>query len=177
MKKIIFLIIIILIVYIFQFNSLYFISSLSSLINPFLIISVLLLLFYNLKFSLIWVLIGAFLLDLYSLNFFGLYLIAYSLTIYAVNFFFKRFFTNRSFYSFIILSMISTFSYFLFLSGFSQFFRFFNLAAYAIRINGTYILSIFFQILINASITGLVYFFALYVNDRLKANFILKKQY
>ncbi|MFA5070147.1 MAG: hypothetical protein WC528_02595 [Patescibacteria group bacterium] len=177
MKRIFFLVILIILVLIFQLNILYFISSLSSLINPFLIIAVLLLLLYDLKISFFWVLVGAFLIDIYSINFFGLYLITYVLTIYVANFFFKRFFTNRSLYSFIIISMIATISYFVFLAGFSQLFYYIHISPYSLRLDHIFFLSVLYQTMINAFIMGLAYFIALYVSDHLKANFIFKKQF
>lgn len=50
-------------------------------------------------------------LDLYSFNFFGLYLFIFCLTVILVNWILKAWLTNRSLYSFLLLMLIATLAF------------------------------------------------------------------
>lgn len=58
-----------------------------------------------------WALGGGLFLELYSGSVFGLTTLSLLLTVIGINFLFNNFFTNRSFYSLMILGFIATFIY------------------------------------------------------------------
>jgi hypothetical protein len=80
-------------------------------LNLILLVLILLLFFLNYKTTLLIMLIGGFLLDVYSFNFFGIYMLTVFLTVVASDFLLTNFFTNRSTYSFLALTGLVTLFY------------------------------------------------------------------
>ena len=85
--------------------------SFFSQINAVLIVLIFCLFFLGFRAALWGALIGGFWLDLFSFNFFGLYLIAFFLVILAARRISLGLLTNRSLYSFWFLILVSTIAY------------------------------------------------------------------
>ncbi len=86
-----------------------------SKLNLILITLIFILGLIDFKFALWWSLGAGFLLDIYSFELFGIYLVVIILTIVITNFLLINFFTNRSLYSFLILSFLALLIYEIFL--------------------------------------------------------------
>lgn len=174
MKKYIISSIIILLIALFQLNILNFIDDFAAFFNPLLFTVILISLLYDLPITLFWVVFAGSFLNLYSLLTFGLYPFSLFLMVLLVRYFFQKFVTNRTFYTFTILTAISTFVYYFFLICFNYLLHLFNLTDFTIQLNSSFYLSLFSQIIINSSLMGLVFLLISYFTNRLKANFILK---
>jgi rod shape-determining protein MreD len=73
--------------------------------------------FGGIDFAIWWAIGLGFLLDILSFSYFGTYLVSLSLTIVIADFLLKNFFTNRSLYSFLALTGLTTIIYEFFLNG------------------------------------------------------------
>lgn len=104
----------------FQFS---FISGLSNPLNDFnliLVILIFILCLNNLKTALWWAAGVGFFVDIFSFSPFGVFLISFILTVAAARALLINFFTNRSLYSFLALTFLTTIFYALILK-FSNF--------------------------------------------------------
>jgi cell shape-determining protein MreD len=107
-----------LLVLILVFLQLGFVNTLAygfNRINLVLLTLILLLFFSNVRVSLGVMLAVGFLLDLFSFNFFGIYMIALAATVVLADSLLANFFTNRSTYSFLALTFITGVAYNFFL--------------------------------------------------------------
>jgi len=123
----------------------------------------------------LWCSIGlGFMLDLFSIDTFGAFIIALPMLVFLANILLVRFFTNRSLYSFLALIVFST--------------LFYDLSAWSARIIGNAIFStnIFFTFadfyteiirIFSNSLVAVAAFYAInYISNRLKPVFLLKSQ-
>lgn len=169
--KIILNIIIILLLAIFQVS---FISALPKYfneINIIILVLVFVLSFSNLRFCLYWAMGFGLLLDIYSFSIFGTYLLIFPLVMLLANFLFINFFTNRSLYSLVALSIFSSILFKLLLFISSYFSYFFELKNYFLHIDFREEIKI-----IGIEIFTAVIFFYLftYVNKNSRAVFLSK---
>lgn len=161
----------------FQLNIINFIGDLSFYLNPLLIIIILVSLLYSLRLGLIWALAGGFLIDLYSIQNFGTHVITFVLMIILVHLLFKKFITNRSFYSFLFLTIISTIFYHLILMTITPLLHYLNFAKYTFILNSKFIILILIQILLNSVIITIIYLIISSLGGHLKTNFITKEEF
>lgn len=177
MKKYLTISILLIMAVLFEISVFGFFSSAGRYFNPLLIIIVFLLLLSSLKNTFICAFVFGFFLDLYSVLNFGLYLAAFFLMIIFVYYFFQKYITNRSLYSFFILTAISTLLFYLTLVFFSFLIYASGLADYAITFNLSYLFFILIQAVLNSLLAVLVFILINYVSNKLKSNFILKDHY
>lgn len=109
--EVIFLILLLSGVAIFQFSFILALPSIFSQINLTLIVLVFTLFFFGFRPALYAGIIFGFWLDLYSFNFFGLNLLLFFLIVVLANWILKVWLTNRSLYSFLLLIFIVTLAY------------------------------------------------------------------
>ena len=112
---------------------------------------------YSFIFILKWAVFAGILMDMFSQFTFGTYTIALVLTQFLIYFLFQRFFTNKSYYSLIVLVTSGTlfFNFFLIIS--SLFFQTINVNLFGIEFGGSLIFSILFQLLINLFISTIAF--------------------
>ncbi|MCX6794383.1 MAG: hypothetical protein NTY31_00055 [Candidatus Falkowbacteria bacterium] len=94
-----------------QFSFVLALPSVFNQINLTVIVLVFTLFFFGLRPALYAAIILGGWLDLYSFNFFGLYLLLFCLTVILVNWILKAWLTNRSLYSFLLLMLIATLTF------------------------------------------------------------------
>jgi len=110
--------ILILLILIFQIT---FLGNLSGIFNLILVVLVLLISLTDFKKAAVFSLISGSIMDIYSNLPFGIFLISLFLVAIVLELFFVNFFTNRSFYSLILMGLIAVLFYHLFfilISGF-----------------------------------------------------------
>lgn len=103
----------------------------------------------SLFFTLNWAIIAGLLLDLFSQFMFGTYIITFCISLTAVYLIFKKFLTNRSYYSLTLLVLIGTIIFNLILFITTNFFLAVNLTTFNITFNFQFITYILWQSLIN----------------------------
>ncbi|PIP17817.1 MAG: hypothetical protein COX43_02205 [Parcubacteria group bacterium CG23_combo_of_CG06-09_8_20_14_all_35_9] len=127
----------------------------------FILIGVIFIVFIiSFKRALWWALIGGLILELYSIFTFGAIVFSLLLTLIIIDILFDKFFTNRSYYSFITLGLIGTLIYNGSLLGLNNFFYLLEINSFFESWNKLYLLKIFWQVILNVallSITFLVY--------------------
>jgi len=152
-----------------------FISALPGIFSYFNLIALTLVLFlilYDLKIAFYLALFFGFLSDIHSSIFFGLNIICWILAIIITNFFLLRFFTNKSIYSFISLTIITIIFYEL-----PKVFLLFSIdfiikdTPRQIIIIKDYFLNISQEILINAVVMFILFYFINYFSKRLQPVF------
>ncbi len=177
MRKYILISSLIILAFLIQINIFNFLGSFFQYINPILITLVIIFLFSSLKNTVIFALVGGFFLDLYSVLSFGIYSFTLLLMILFIYYFFQKYITNRSFYSFLLISVISTFFFYFIISFVSVLLYNFNMAAYSITINTNYLLFVLGQIILNSFVIAIIYLLLHFLSDRLKTNFIIKDNF
>ncbi len=80
-------------------------------INLVLVILLLIMGLTELRRALTWAIATGFIIDLYSFSFFGLHMVSYSCVLFVASFLLGHVFTNRSLYTFLVLTMIATISF------------------------------------------------------------------
>lgn len=177
MKKYLFIFILSVLAVLMQLNIFNFLSFHFGYFNSLLVILVVVLLLSSLKNTLICALIMGYFLDLYSVLNFGIYTATLLAMIVFIYYFFQKYLTNRSLYSFFILTGISTLFYYLVLGLFSLALYYLGAADYVLTFSLNYFGFIIIQIISNSFLAGLIYLILNYVSDKLKSNFILKDHY
>jgi len=107
-KQIFFFILLFSGVAIVQFSFILALPSIFNQINLAVIALIFTLFFFSFRAALYAAIVLGFWLDLYSFNFFGLYLLLFWLIVILVNWILKVWLTNRSLYSFLLLILIAT---------------------------------------------------------------------
>lgn len=174
MKKYILSLFLIFAVFSLQYGFFSFFGELFIFINPLLFCLIFVSLFYSPKITIFWVILGGFLLDLFSLFNFGVHAISLMIMILLVHYFFHKFITNRTFYSFVFLTAVSTFFYYLLVMCLTTLLHILNFSDLSWQMNNQLVFAIFAQIFINSLFMGLIYYIYSSFSNRLKANFILK---
>jgi len=169
--KIIFYSVIALFLAIFQMS---FISGLPNYyneINIVILISVFVLGFSNLRFCLYWSFGLGLIMDIYSFLMFGTYLFIFPVVILSTNFLFVNFFTNRSLYALVVLSMFSSVMFKVLLFASCYFNYFLGLKEYFLHINLEKELKI---IVIEFVLAVILFYFFDYINKNSRATFLSK---
>ncbi len=169
--KIFFNVILILVVAILQIS---FVVNLpiflSYLILPILVF-IFLLVFFNLEMTLFWGIGFGIIFDIFYFSIFGLYLFVYFLTILVINFLLKNFFTNRSLYSMLALTIFAVLAnfifslIFIFLSGFI-------LQTQVMHFNLIFLYPLFKQLLVNIPAMILLFYLINYLSQGFKPVFL-----
>jgi len=124
------------------------------------------------RLSLIWLLAAGFILDLFSVNPFGLYLLSLFVAILVIHFLFKQFFTNKSIYTVLTLGLIGTilFNALIILFQFTLFYlKLHNLPAeFSFQTFG----SLIWQTLLNLLFLTIVFIGAWIWSKKLKTQFL-----
>lgn len=177
MKKYIISSIVIISIILLQFSFFNFIVGFFDFFNPILLAIILVSLLYDLPLTLFWVIFAGIFIDWHSLLNFGVHPFSLFFMVLLVRYFFQKYVTNRTFYTFTILSAISTLFYYFFLIFFAYGLHLLNLSDFTFQLNLRLYISTFCQIIINSFFAGLAFFLISYFTNRLKANFILKEKF
>lgn len=140
-------------------------------INVLILILVFVLSFWNLRICLYWAIGFALMMDLYSFLIFGTYLIIFPIVIILANFLFVNFFTNRSLYSLLALSLFSSIIFKLLLFILSYLYYFFALRNYFLRINFNDELRV---LALESILAVLFFYFFSYLNKNSRSAFLSK---
>ncbi len=146
-----------------------------SCLNIVILTLVLVLILYNFKLAAYLSLFFGFFIDTYSFGFFGVNLFSLILTIITTNFFLHRFFTNKSNYSFIFLTVIAIFSHQFFKALFLFIINFVTKnISYRLIFSGHYFLNLFYEVIINAAVMFVLFYGISYFTGKLKTMFVAK---
>jgi rod shape-determining protein MreD len=119
---------------------------------------------------------GGLILELFSIFPFGVITLSIVITAILVNSFFDNFFTNRSFYSLIILGLIGTFIYNFLLFFVNSIIYFINPERnFFDLLNVHYFYNLSWQIILNLAVLSLIFLILNFINRKLKSVFILSK--
>lgn len=159
----------------FQFA---FISSLPtpfSALNILLVFLVFALLIKGPDYALLAALYLGFLSDVFFYMPFGTHMIGFVLALYLTNFLFVNFFTNRSLYAFLGLSVSATVFLFVFSLLFNYFFSVFGFSSFFSP--GKEFLKFFsFQIILNVVFVALSFYLINFFNNSFRPVFLLNKK-
>lgn len=173
LKKIIYNIILIIILAIFQIA---FINSLPAGLNNLnlvLVVLIFILGLINLDYALAWAIGLGWLLGIFLFAPFGIHLVSLFLTIIFSNLLLTNFFTNRSLYSFLALVGLSTIIYEIFLTSFSYLFNLFNKENLLI-IHWDFWLDKLSQMALNLLATIALFYFINFISKKFSSAFLLK---
>jgi len=156
-----------------------FVSDLSwwfSMLNIILISLIFILVYFGFKITAFWSLGFGFLLDVYSFNYYGLYILSLFLTLLLVNFILVNFITNRSLYSFLVLIIVSLLCFQIILHSLAYFFSFFNEKYLAVFFKEFFWFNIVKQILINSALTVFIFYTFSFISNRFKPVFLIREK-
>jgi len=130
----------------------------------------------DLKYAL-WQVVGfGFIFDIYSFLPFGIYLISLSTSVLLINFLLKRFFTNRSLYSFCALIIFFTIFYEFIFNFFVYMFSILRENIIFFIFYKDFWVNVFFQIIFNLLAVFFIFYILNLFSDKLKPVFLLKKR-
>lgn len=138
-----------------QFSFIFSLPSIFSQINLVLIVLISCLFFFTFKTALFAAVVFGFWLDLYSFNFFGLYLLLFIMIVLLADWTLKAWLTNRSLYSFLLLILVATLGYGL-ISGLLFYFSGASFGAFFLW-NGSFWSNLFYQAF-SSAVAGLLIF-------------------
>jgi len=173
--KIFFNAILIILLIVVQFGLVTALPSFYSGINVLLVAIIFVLALWGEKVAWWWVLSIASIYDMISYTPMGVFLVTYVLVFFVVNFLQKNFFTNRSLYSFLVLTTFATISYksVLYLSS-TLFFMWSKEVSFNLFYNKFW-LSELYSLLLNICLVFLVYNVINFVSKRLKPTFLVRR--
>ncbi len=175
-SKIIFNILFLFLAVLFQ---IFFVNNLPyglSKLNLILIILIFILSLANFEYAFWWALGVGFLLDVYSFHLFGTYLLAIIFSIIVANFLLINFFTNRSLYSFLMLSFLFLLIYELSLQFIFYFINIFS-HQYIFRIlKADFWLNLFQAEVYNLFLVIIVFYAINFITQKLKPVFLVKNK-
>lgn len=145
-------------------------------LNLILIALIFILSLYGIDLALSWAIGVGFFMDIFSFSPFGIYLVGFSLVTIAAYFLLNNFFTNRSLYSFLALTFLSTILHDLVLN-------FLDFLITSLTADNVYFfmkkdfwLGLASQIALNLIFVTLIFYFINLVSNRLKPAFLAKKK-
>jgi len=142
-----------------------------------LLIVILILVLYGWQRALYLGLFFGLLVDMHSFYFFGLNIISIIGAVIIANIFLTKFFTNRSFYFFILITLTTVLSYeilklfILFINNFI-----FKNLPYPLVLNINYFLTLFYKLTVNAIAVIIIFYIATYFSKALKPFIIIKSK-
>ncbi len=153
-----------------------FVSSLAwnfNMLNFILISLVFILVYFDFKVAAFWSLGFGFLLDVYSFDFFGIYIISLFLVLILLYFVLVGLLTNRSIYSFLALAAISVFSFQLIIHSLAYVLSFLNESNF-VFVKSFFWINILKQIFLNFILTILVFYTSSFISNRFKPVFLIR---
>jgi len=171
MSKNIFIIFSAILLAIWQISFLYEFDFLINYLNFALVIIVLLAILINYKNSIIFTLTVGLTLDLFSPFSFGLITVALITTTLIIYSLYKKYFTQKSGYSLVIIMIISTIIFNLFLWLTTNTFYWFNWHDLNIIFSLSYLYQVIGQIILNTLVIILIWLLVKFVNKQIKTKF------
>lgn len=144
-------------------------------LNLILIILIFVLSLIDLDTAMWWAVGAGFLLDIFSFMPFAFYLVCLFLTIVIANFLLVNFFTDRSLYSFLALTGLTTVIYEFFLAVFKFFLRLFYGNGVNISLSSGFWIEKISQLGFNLLAVLLLFYLINYISNRLRPVFLMRR--
>lgn len=167
-----------LLIFILSAIQLSFISALPGYLNDLnliLVILVFVLGLWGLNLALWWAVGIGILLDIFSFYPFSVFLISLSLSVIAVNLLLVNFFTDRSLYSFLGLTVFFTLLYNFILNTFFYFLPLADARTALFILDAKFWINLFARIILNLIATWIIFYVINFVSNKLKPAFLIKK--
>lgn len=143
-------------------------------LNLVLVVLIFALSLYSLE-SALWQAVGVgLILDIFSFLPFGVFLVSLFLSCLAANFLLVNFFTNRSFYSFLALTAITSFFYGLIFNLINHFFQFDLVEKTFFIFNPSFWQAFVFQMIFNLISVIIIFYMVNFLSKKLKPAFLEK---
>lgn len=142
-------------------------------INLILVIVILSTLWRGYKIGIITAIVAGLFYDIYSVFTFGTHLTAFLLPVVLVNSLFKNLLANKSMINLVILTVISTLSYYLSLSGLSYLLYWLNLNNFNTDFGLGYAILIIKQVIFNTLLLILIFNIVKFLGSKLRARFLI----
>lgn len=172
-KKIIYNIIFIIFLVIFQIAFINNLPARLNNLNLILVVLIFILSLINLNYAFVWVIGLGWLLSIFLFAPFGIHLISLFLTIIFCNLLLISFFTNRSLYSFLVLVGLATIIYEFFLNSLNYLVDLFSKENLLI-INHSFWLDKISQLFLNLVATIIIFYFINFISKKFRPTFLLK---
>ena len=144
-------------------------------LNIVLVALMFLLVLTSFELTFAWALSAGFLLDIYSFTFFGINIIALAISLIWANFLLQNFFTDRSLYTFIVLTIMASFSYKVILYSMS-FLYLYILSGKSFDITSAmFWLAQLKSFAVDIISVGIVFYFLIFISKTLRPGFLLKR--
>ncbi|KKR21890.1 MAG: hypothetical protein UT48_C0002G0023 [Parcubacteria group bacterium GW2011_GWE2_39_37] len=145
-----------------------------SSLNLIIIVLLFILVLGDLKTALFWSLVTGFLVDLFSFTPFGLNLISLTITIIATNFLLVGFFTDRSLYSFLTLTIVASFTCQFISTSLFSITRLMD--GTSISLGSSYYSGLVKELFINLLISAVLFQIVNYISHKFKPVFLNKEK-
>ena len=123
-----------------------------------------------------WVIFFGVLADLYSFSVFGVYIISYLTVLFVLNLLLNNFFTNRSLYSFFILTIIAILIFEILSYLLIYLFSFIFNSEFLFDINLYLFIQIIIKIFVNLVAVMLIYYILNFISKKLKPVFLFYRK-
>jgi len=170
--KIIINIFLILILFIIQFSFISGLPGIMSRINFVIIILIFILVLFNLKLALLWSLGLGILFGFFSFLPFGSHLFCLLISVVFSNFLFKNFFTNRSLYSFLLLTFFISIFYNVLMIILLLIYNFFG-NYMLLKINMYFFENKFYELILNFIVVIILFYIINFFSKKLKPAFLI----
>ena len=147
------------------------ISPLNNL-NLILVLIIFIAIIFNLSLAFLWGIVSGFILDSLSVATFGVYLSASFLIIIIINWLFKRFFTNKSIYTVLLLGLIGTILFKIFIWFFNYLAFYLKLSDFQVTFTRLIAVSLAWQVVLNLIFLTIIFLVVWYTSRRLKSQFL-----
>jgi rod shape-determining protein MreD len=121
-----------------------------------------------------WAVLSGIIIDLYSINSFGIVTLALVATVLGINILFDNFFTNRSFYSLLILGLIGTVLYNFIILILKFIFYFLKINNLSPSLNHFWFYDFFWQMILNLVLISVIFLFFNSLSKKLKSVFLIR---
>lgn len=121
-----------------------------------------------------WAVLSGIIIDLYSINSFGIVTLALVATVLGINILFDNFFTNRSFYSLLILGLIGTVLYNFIILILKFIFYFLKINNLNPSLNRFWFYDFFWQMILNLVLISIIFLFFNSLSKKLKSVFLIR---
>lgn len=125
--------------------------------------------------GLLWALLSGLLLDIYSLQPFGLISFSYLSAVIIMNFLFNHLFTNRSLYTLILLSLLGTILHNILILIINIIIKFINPLLYTSQFSLVYLQNLFLQSVYNVIGVILIFITFNYISSKTKSYFLVSE--
>jgi rod shape-determining protein MreD len=172
--RIIFNIFLILILVILQISFFPLLNYPANNLNLILTVVIFITVILSYRLGFFWAILSGVIIDLYSINSFGIVTLALVATVFGVNILFDNFFTNRSFYSLLMLELIGTVFYNFIVLILNFIFYSFKINVLSFGLDRFWFYNFFWQIILNLILISIIFLFFNLLSKKLKSVFLIR---